>query len=199
MNLSSPRCITLMIGTCTLGRIVNVIKESELGDGKSLLLVKQVGHSDGGLRCCWCPTEEGAAAPKSSQSSEIDKLIFMKENMRLGLFQTQLFECRTRPLLEESPHVMVMPLKAGESQPGGAQPLPPALHVLHAYTRLKMSNNKVSVVVKNMSDCPIFLKKGIQVARVVSASPVLPAELSPKMEAILRMETAQAPMSVTAW
>ena len=94
---------------------------------------------------------------------------------------------------------MVMPLKAGESQPGGAWPLPPGLHVLHAYTRLKMSSNKVSVVVRNMSDCPIFLKKGIQVAWVVSASSVPLAELSPEMEAVLRMETTRAPMSVTAW
>ena len=55
------------------------------------------------------PVEGGAAAPKSSQSSEIDKLIFMKENMSLRLFQTQILECRTRPLLRESAHVMVTP------------------------------------------------------------------------------------------
>ena len=103
------------------------------------------------------------------QSSEIDKLVFMKENVRLRPFQTQILECRTRPLLGENTQVMVMPLKASESQPGGAWALPPGLHVLHTYTRLKMSSSKVSVMVRNMSDCPIFLKKGIQVARVVSA------------------------------
>ena len=93
---------------------------------------------------------------------------------------------------------MVMPLKAGESQPSWVQPLPPGLHVLHAYTRLKMSSSKVSVVVRNMSDCPIFLKKGIQVVWVVLASLVPPAELLLEMEAILGMETVWVPMSVTA-
>ena len=116
----------------------------------------------------------------------------MKENVRLRPFQTQILKCRTRPLLKESAHVMVMPLKSGEFQLGGVWPLPLGLHVLHAYTRLKMSSNKVSVVVRNMSDCPIFLKKGIQVAWVVSASLVPPAELSSEME------TTWAPMSVTA-
>ena len=109
------------------------------------------------------PVEEEATTPECSQSSEIDKLVFMKENLRLGPFQTQILKCKTKPLLGESAQVMVMPLKAGESQPGGAWPLPPGLHVLHAYTRLKMNSSKVSVMVRNMSDCPIFLKKGIQV------------------------------------
>ena len=77
---------------------------------------------------------------------------------------------------------MVMPLKAGETQPGGARPLPPGLHVLHAYTRLKMSSSRVSMVVRNMSESSIFLKKGVQVARVVSALPIPPAELSPELE-----------------
>ena len=57
--------------------------------------------------------------------------------------------------------MMVEPLKAGEAQWSGAWPLPPDLHVLHTYTRLKMGSNKVSVVVQNMSDSPIYLKKGV--------------------------------------
>ena len=137
------------------------------------------------------PMEGGAAAPKSSQSSEIDELIFIKENVRLRSFQTQILECRTRPLLGESTHVMVMPLKADESQPSEAWPLFPGLHFLHTYTRLKMSSGKVSVMVRNMSDCPIFLKKGIQVAQVVLASLVPLAELSLEMEAIPGTETPQ--------
>ena len=37
---------------------------------------------------------------------------------------------------------MVMPLRAGGTQPSGVQSLPPRLHVLHAYTRLKMSSSR---------------------------------------------------------
>ena len=53
-------------------------------------------------------------------------------------------------------------------------------------TKLKMSSSKVSMIIRNMS--PVFLKKGVQVAQVVSALPVLPVELSPEMEAALGME-----------
>ena len=64
------------------------------------------------------PTE-GAATPESASGLEIDETIFMKENVRLGPFQIQILECRTKPLLWESIHVMVMPLKASKSQLGG--------------------------------------------------------------------------------
>ena len=115
----------------------------------------------------------------------------MKESMKLGPFQTQIIECKTKPLLGESAHMMVIPLKAYEAQPDGAWPLPQGLHVLHAYTQLKMSSSKVSIVVRNMLDSLIYLKKGVQVAHVVSALPVPPVELSPEMEATLGAETAR--------
>ena len=98
--------------------------------------------------------------------------------MRLGLFQMQILKCKTMPLLGETAHVMVAPLKAGAVQPAGAHPLPLDLHVLHAYTRLKMGSNKVSVIVHNMLDSPIFLKKGVQVVRVVSLASTLSQTLA---------------------
>ena len=51
-----------------------------------------------------------------------------------------------------------------------------------------MSSNRVSVIMRNMSEAQVFLKKGMQVARVVLALPVEPAELSPEMEVVLGTE-----------
>ena len=94
-----------MTGTCTLGRIVNVIKESELDRLSTSWVMVRASH----LLSRWStvvvdsgaagggPVEEGVATRKSSQSSEIDELIFMRENMRLGPFQTQANE---EPLCE---------------------------------------------------------------------------------------------------
>ena len=102
------------------------------------------------------PVDQGAVTPESLLGLDVDKSVLMKDNVRLGPFQTQILGCRTKLLIGESAHVMVMPLRAGESQPCGAQPLAPGLHVLHAYTRLKMGSSKVSVVVRNMSESPSF-------------------------------------------
>ena len=68
--------------------------------------------------------------------------------------------------------------------------------MLHAYTCLKNGSGKVSLVVRNMSDSHLFLKNGVLVVQVMSASPVPPTELSPEMEAVLGMEARPEPMSV---
>ena len=187
-----------------LGRIINVIKESEMDRlstpwamVRASCLLSQWGTvvEDPGMASDG-PMEQGTTALKPPMGRDLDEPVFMKENVRLGPFQTQILECRVKPLIGESTHVMVMPLRAGETQPGGVWPLPPGLHVLHAYTRLKMSSSKVSVVVRNMSESSIFLKKEVQVARVVSTSPVPPMELSPEMEVALGMEDKWEPLSV---
>ena len=61
------------------------------------------------------------------------------------------------------------------------------------YTHLKNGSSKVSLVVRNMSDSHIFLKKGVPVA-----SPVPPTELSLEMEAVIGTEARPEPMLVVA-
>ena len=107
----------------------------------------------------------------------------MRESMPLDPFQTEIIEGKIKPLLGESAHMIVTPLRVGDTQPTGARPLPPCLHVLHAYTRLKNGSNKVFVVVRNMSHSPLYLKKEVQIAHVVSAVPVPPTKSSLEMEA----------------
>ena len=91
--------------------------------------------------------------------------------------------------------MMVTPLRV-KGRPWESKLLPPGLHILHAYTRLKNGSSKVSLVVRNMSDSHIFLKKGVPVVWVMLASLVLPVELSSEMEAALGVESQPEPMSV---
>ena len=176
-ELEFSQHVPIVIGACTLGRIVNVIKESEMDRLLTPWVMVRASHllnkwgtvaADPGMARDG-PAEEGTVAAEPPTGQDLDEPVFMRENVRLGPFQTQILECRVKPLIGESAHVMVTPLRAGETQPGGMQPLPPRLHVMHAYARLKMSSNRVSMVVRNMSDSSIFLKRGVQVARVFSA------------------------------
>ena len=191
--------VPIVIGTCMLGRIINVIKESEMDRLLTPWVMVRASH----LLSWWGtvvadlgmagngPAEEGAAAAEPSMGQDLNEPVFVRKNVRLGPFQTRILECRVKPLIGESAHVMVTPLRAAETQPGGVWPLPPGLHILHAYTRLKMSSSRVSMEVRNMSESSIFLKKGVHVARVVSALPILLTDLSLKWEAILGMEDKQ--------
>ena len=110
----------------------------------------------------------------------------------------EIIEGQVKPLLGDTAHVMIMSLKAGEGQLQEARPLPLGLHILHVFTHLKNGSGRVSLVVRNMSDSHIFLKKGVLVAHVMSASLVPPAEYSQEMEAALGVEAKPEPMSVMA-
>ena len=146
------------------------------------------------------PTSVGVETPVEGASGgppegNINELVMVQENVCLGPFQTKIIEGWVKPLLRDTSYVMITPLRV-EGQPWEAKPLPPGLHVLHAYTRLKNGSRKVSLVVRNVSDSHIFLKKGVPVVHVVLASLVQPIELSPEMEAILGTESQPKPMSV---
>ena len=71
---------------------------------------------------------------------------------------------------------MVMPVgRAGLKQDRGRQ-LPPGLQVLHTYTTMMAGCKQISIVVRNMTDQAIFLKKGVRVAHIVSATIATPKE-----------------------
>ena len=148
------------------------------------------------------PASEGAETPVEGASGgspegSIDKLVTVQESVHLGPFQTEIIEGRVKPLLGSTSYVMITPLKA-EGRPRETKLLPLGLHVLHAYTHLKNGSGRVSLVVRNVSDSHIFLKKGVPVARVVSASLVPPVELSPEIEAALGEEPRLEPLLVAA-
>ena len=146
------------------------------------------------------PTSGGAetwveGASGGPPEGDVDELVMVQESVHLGPFQTEIMEGQVKPLLGDTSHVMITPLRA-EGQPREGKSLPPGLHALHAYTHLKNGSGKVSLVVRNMSNSHIFLKKGVPVAWVMSASLVPPIELSPEMEAALGTESRPEPMSV---
>ena len=91
---------------------------------------------------------EGASG--GPQEVDMDELVTVRESVHLGPFQTKIIEGRVKPLFRDTAQVMITPLKSGEGQLHEARPLPPGLHVLHAYTCLKNGSGKVSLMVRNV-------------------------------------------------
>ena len=185
--------VPLIIGTCMIGRIINVIWESEIDHLSMPWATARMAQ----LLSCWKSTAvltsgsvetqvEGASG--GPQEGDVDELVTVRESVCLGLFQTEIIEGHVKPLLRDTSHMMMTPLRV-EGQPQKSKPLPLGLHVLHVYTCLKNGSSKVSLVVRNISDSHIFLKKGVPVVQVVSASLVPPAEFLLEMEATLGTES----------
>ena len=161
------RRVPLVIGTCMIGRIINVIWESEI----DYLSMPWATARMVQLLSCWKSTavltlgsveaqSEGASG--GPQEVDVDELVTVRESVHLGPFQTEIIEGWVKPLLSDMAQVMITSLSA-EGQPRGARPLPLGLHVLHTYTCLKNGSGRVSLMVRNVSDSHIFLKKGVLV------------------------------------
>ena len=157
------------------------------------------------LSCRWgaaVPATVGAetqveGADGGPPERSIDELVLVWESICLGPFQMEIIEGWVKPLLRDTSYMMITQLRV-EGRPQETKPLPPGLHVLHAYTHLKNGIGKVSLVVRSVSGSHNFLKKDVPLAQVVSTSLVLPAELSPEMEATLGVESQPEPMLVAA-
>ena len=100
---------------------------------------------------------------------EVDTVVKMKSRTHLGPFQTEILEKNISQAPAHNTHVMVTPIGHAELKQGRTCQLPPGLQVLHAYMTLTAGNKQVSIVVQNMTDKTIFLKKGACVAHVKSA------------------------------
>ena len=190
------------MGTCTIGRLINIIHESKIDSLTTLwstmrvaqLLSCHLGMAVTTFKGTETP-EEGASG--GSPEGSIDELVMVQESVHLGPFQTKIIKGQVKPLLRSTSYVMITPLKA-EGQPRETKLLPLGLHVLHAYTHLKNGSGRVSLVVRNVSDSQIFLKKGVLVVQVVFALLVPPTELSPELEAALGKEPRPEPLLVAA-
>ena len=132
--------VPLVIGTCTLSCMVNVIKESELD---MLLLPWAVVHASRLLstrRGTTASDDESigdVADPKpyaSALEPEMDVPVYVKEGIHVEAFQMQILECKVETLQEESAEVMVIPVRLWDPWGAKIKPLPPGLQVPYVFT-----------------------------------------------------------------
>ena len=112
------RRVPLVIGTCMIGRIINVIQESKI----DCLSMPWATVRMAQLLSCQKSTavlilgsvetlSEGARG--GPQEVDVDELVTVRESVHLGPFQTEIIEGWVRPLLGDMAHIMITPLKAG--------------------------------------------------------------------------------------
>ena len=187
--------VLLIIGTCTLARVINVIKESELDQISTPwatvgLLLWHVMTEE-------APRGETSGGQDAPTTDEMDEIIEMKDNVHVGPFQAEILKGRVTQVPTHDTHLMVVPIRCTDMESGKTCPLLPGLQVLHAYTMLLAGSKQVLILVQNMTDSSIFLKKGLCVAHVVSVMLVPPVEVP--SEQVEGMEVPQECMSVQEW
>ena len=165
-----------MIGTCTLARVINVIKESEMYRISTAWVTVCLAQLLSRCVIAKETPEEGAEGPDTPGEKEVDTVVEMKGSTHVGPFQTEILEGKISQAPAHNTHVMVTPIGHAELKQGRTRQLPPGLQVLHAYMTLTAGNKQVSIVVRNMTDKAIFVKKGAHVAHIESAMLAPPEE-----------------------
>ena len=194
--------VLLVIGTCTLGRVVNVIKESELDMLSPPWVVVHASRFLSVRRRTTTSDDESIgdiADPEPSASAlepETNVLVYVREGICVEAFQMQILECKVDPLQEESVELMVIPVRLGGPWGVKIKPLPPGLQVPYMFTVWQRGSGKVSTIVQNVSESPIYLKKGIQVACLVPATPILPSVLVLVSGGATALEAIAEPLSM---
>ena len=191
------RRVPLMLGTCTLERIINVIKESELDQLAmpwATICLAQLLSQRGGVEDT---SQEGAVGGQEDDNvEEINVVVELKDSVCMGPFQMEILRGKVKELPTCITHVMITPVRYSEVKKGQAHLLPPGLQVLYAYFTLTAGNHNVPSIVRNMSDCAILLKKDTPVTQMVSATLVSPANLTPEEETVTGAEALQEKMSI---
>ena len=114
------RRIPLVIGTCTIGQIINVIWESEIDHLSMPWATARMAQ----LLPCWksmavltlgsVGEAQSEGASGGPQEVDVDEVVMVRESVRLGPFQTKIIEGLVKPFFGDMAHVMITLLRAGE-------------------------------------------------------------------------------------
>ena len=126
--------------------------------------------------------EKGVEETNTPGEKEVDAVVEVKGSTHVGPFQMEILEGKLSQAPTHDAHVMVTPLGHAESKRDRGCQLPPGIQVLHVYTTLTAGCKQIAIVVWNMTEQAIFLKKGVRVAHVVSVKLAPPEEASSRQE-----------------
>ena len=131
--------VPLVIGTCTIGQIIKIIRKSEIDHPLTPWATVRVAQ----LLSCWKSTAalipgsaetQAEGASGGPQEVDMDELVMVRES-NLAPFQTKIIEGWVRPLLGDTAHIMITLLRV-EGQPREGKLLPLGLH---SFMRIRTS------------------------------------------------------------
>ena len=91
---------------------------------------------------------------------EVDAVVEVRNSTHVGPLRMEIVEGKISQAPTHDAHVMVTPVGCAELKRDGGCQLPHGLQVLHVYTTLTAGCKQISIVVRNMTEQAIFLKKG---------------------------------------
>ena len=166
--------IPIILGTLTIGRVVNVMREVEMDTLAVPWVNTRAAHLLAVRRMT--PVEVGNDQEEGYNTDKDSLLMYTQKAETLEPFSSHVIPVKTtKAYLLEGLHVMVQALYAQD------RTLLPGHTVQNMYTELRKDSKKAVVVVQNNTAYPQTLRRKLPVARAMS---VLPVPEAPKPESL---------------
>ena len=157
--------VPVILGTPTIGRVVNVMKEAEMDALATPWVNASVVHLQSVHRMT--PMEVGDGQKERMDTNDDDQLMYTQNAVTIEPFTSWIVPVKTgRAYVGERINVMVQALWTQDGS------LPQGLTIQNKYTELRKGSKKAVVAVQNNTAYSQTFQKKIPVARVVAASPV---------------------------
>ena len=178
-SLFSQRC-PMILGTPTIFRAVQVMKESEMNRVEPAWQHAKAGYEythflmnlEDYPEDCSFPTNTG------KNTVELDEKLLLRKKQVFLPFSSMMVHCKTQAMQMHGYKLHVM---THAPYPEDKSSLPNGVYILKTYTELKDGSRNVSMVLRNLTSKTIHLTPGRCVAWIAAANEVPKAVPSPEL------------------
>ena len=166
----------IILGTPTLYRVMQVIKESEITKLATPWAMSRLSWLARGLQARVAQTPMNDIANQVVAPADVNKVVRANRKIQLLPFGHKVIHgCTSLTLLGFKMNVMTHGLEKRSPH------LPLGVEILSTYATFTTSRNKVAVVLKNTTNEWVEIDKGVPVARMVTANQIPPATIQAVM------------------
>ena len=173
--LDDPRMkeCPLILGTPTLYRAIQVIKESKITQLAIPWATSHLSYLIRGLQAQVGQEVRTDVGNKNIAPTSVDEVVHVSTKFQIPPFGCKTIHGRTGLLLMGYKlNVMTHSLEKKSPQ------LPLGVEVLSSYATLTTGSNRITVVLRNNTNKWVEVQKGVPIARMVTANLIPPADLN---------------------
>ena len=173
--------IPVILGTPTINRVVQTMKETEMHSTPTEWQTARVAYEWAqGFQFRRASLGERLKFPTNTAEDplDLDEKVLLADRCTIPGFQSVIAHGRTQKTMMMGHRLNVMTQAPYSDDKAD---LPNGLYVMRTYTELKDSSRSVSVVLRNLTARPIHLARGRVIGRVAPANAVPEAQCSPDL------------------
>ena len=185
--------ISVILGTPTINRVIQTMKESDIHDSPTEWQTARVAYEwTQGFQSRWAGLSErlNYLTNTAQDHTDLDEKVLLTDKCIIPDFQSVVVHGRTQNTMMMGHCLNVM---TQAPYPDDKANLPNGLYIMRTYTKLKDGSQSVTIVLPNLKARPHHLARCCVIGQVVATNAVPEAQCFPDLLKRLDEEDAEAP------